>query len=147
VCALDLDGVVTFLNPAAVALLAVGGAADGTSPIVEVGGRAPDFLLAPARRALRAGHVVHDDDALFPRSGDDRFPVAVVASPIVEHRQARGAVVAFQDITDRKAAEEQLARQGFYFAKPMPEPDATALFLTQFGPAQETPEAGLARAA
>jgi diguanylate cyclase (GGDEF)-like protein/PAS domain S-box-containing protein len=108
VCALDRSGGVTFFNPAAAEMLAW----EGRDP---ASGDTPRFLLAPALRAMTEGQTIRNDDTTFQR-GAEFFPVAFTASPIFDGDEKVGAVIAFRDITERKAFEEQLARHAFHDA-------------------------------
>ncbi|MBF0615051.1 MAG: PAS domain S-box protein [Magnetococcales bacterium] len=57
---------------------------------------------------LVKGQVIKtEDDILWHRDGRC-FPVALIASPILRAGKVRGAVVTFQDITQRKQAEKEL---------------------------------------
>jgi len=61
VCAIDADGMLTFVNPAAsdmIELPSLDRPAGGAMT-------APDFLLAPGREAMRTGRTVREDDARF----------------------------------------------------------------------------------
>jgi len=116
VCALDGQGCITFMNPAAAAMLeraAVGGAT-GANVVDAPFDLAPSFLLVPARRAMETLQTVRHDDTVFTRRTGASFPVAFTASPITEEGETAGAVLVFRDITERKAFEEQLARHAFH---------------------------------
>ena len=102
VCAIAPDDRITFVNRAAAEMVELPESA-----------KAPDFLLGPARRAIRTGNVIRDDDASFRRKGGGRIPVAFTATAI-SGGTAAGAVIAFRDITERKAFEEELRRFAFY---------------------------------
>jgi diguanylate cyclase (GGDEF)-like protein len=102
VCAIAPDDRVTFVNRAAAEMV----------DLPELS-RAPDFLLGPARRAIRTGNVIRDDDASFRGRGGGTVPVAFTATAISGGTTA-GAVIAFRDITERKAFEEELRRFAFY---------------------------------
>jgi PAS domain-containing protein len=82
VCAVDADGNLTFVNPAAADLIELPspggtsggtGGTTGTTTGVTTGGPvgadappAPGFLLAPARETMRTGRTIRDDAARFP---------------------------------------------------------------------------------
>ena len=58
--------------------------------------------------AFRDGKVRHVDDEFFCRKNGTRFPVEYTSTPIVEDDRILGAVVTFNDITERKKTEEAL---------------------------------------
>ena len=115
VCAVDLDGRITFVNPAAIEIVDLPGcAADGGEVTVAESQMAPDFLLAPAGAAIRLGRVVREEDVELPGRGGGTVPVAYTASPIFDNGKAVGAVIALRDITERKAYEDEMTRHAFY---------------------------------
>jgi diguanylate cyclase (GGDEF)-like protein len=115
VCAIDADGKLTFVNPAAAAMIELPptvvmrddgpGDADRT---------APDFLLVPARETMRTGHTIREDDARFRGKNGGTIPVAYTASAVMSEGAPSGAVIAFRDITERKAFEDELHHHAFY---------------------------------
>jgi diguanylate cyclase (GGDEF)-like protein/PAS domain S-box-containing protein len=115
VCAVDLDGRITFVNPAAMEIVDIPGCAvEGNGVIVQESQPAPDFLLAPARLAIQRGRVVREDDIALPARGGGTVPVAYTVSPILDNGRAVGAVIALRDITERKAYEDEMTRHAFY---------------------------------
>jgi diguanylate cyclase (GGDEF)-like protein len=128
VCAVTRAGEVTFVNPAAAEMLgwsadgwSEGWSADGLSatPVAgfQVPGgavRAPGFIMGPTKRAMASATTVSSYDTRFERSDGSQFYVAFTASPILEDGRAKGAVLVFRDITERKAFEEQLTRHAFH---------------------------------
>ncbi len=115
VCAIDADGKLTFVNPAAVAMIdlpALSIVID--DPLSDGTLMAPDFLLAPAREAMRTGHTIREDNARFRGKNGDHFPVAYTASAVMRDGQPSGAVIAFRDIAERKAFEDELHHHAFY---------------------------------
>jgi len=105
VCAIDEAGKLSFVNPAAADVIEPAGADAGT---------APDFLLAPAREAMRTGRTIREDDARFRRKDGGTIPVAYTASAVMRDGTPSGAVIAFRDITERKAFEDELHHHAFY---------------------------------
>ena len=115
VVAVDDEGILTFVNPAAADLVRL------PSRNVPIGDnlprellQAPEFLLGPARAVMAAGGVAREDDATF--EGRDGTPIAVTytAAAIRQNGEVVGAVISFQDITERKKLEEVMTRQALY---------------------------------
>ncbi len=75
---------------------------------------APDFLLVPAREAMRTGRTIREDDARFRGKNGASIPVAYTASAVISGGTPSGAVIAFRDITERKAFEDELHHHAFY---------------------------------
>jgi PAS domain S-box-containing protein len=99
VCALDRDGQVSFVNPAAVRMLG-GAAAPGLPP--------PEFLLAPARRVIDSRDTLRCDDAEFRREDGTPLPVAFTASAILDDDRMAGVVIVFRDISERCEVENAI---------------------------------------
>lgn len=112
----DREGRSTFANPAAARML-------GYRP-EEMLGRHPHDLFhharpdgtpypeadCPVEHTLRYGTVNRRDDEVFWRKDGTAFPVEYVVTPAREHGNIVGAVIAFQDITQRKETERELMR-------------------------------------
>jgi len=115
VCAIGPDGRLSFVNPAAAAMIELPDWAAGTESGISAAGRmAPDFLLQPAQEAMRTGRTIREDDARFRSAGGGTIPVAYTASAVMSDGAASGAVIAFRDITERKAFEDELQHHAFY---------------------------------
>ena len=115
VCAIDACGRLTFVNRAAadmIELPALDIAID--DPVSDGAPVAPDFLLVPAREAMRTGRTVREDDARFRSQDGEIIPVAYTASAVVTEDAPSGAVIAFRDITERKAFEDELHHHACY---------------------------------
>ena len=112
VYALDRQGRVTFMNPAAERLVGWTEAelrgknmheavhyqhADG-SPYPEED--------CPLLTVLRGGQTIRLEDVFTHRDGTI-FPITYVASPILKHGKIIGAALAFHDITERKQLEAE----------------------------------------
>jgi len=115
VCAIDADGKLTFVNRAADDMVKL------PSPNITIDDpvsdgilTAPDFLLVPAREAMRTGRTIREDDARFPGKNGCTIPVAYTASAVMSDGAPPGAVIAFRDITERKAFEDELHHHAFY---------------------------------
>jgi PAS domain S-box-containing protein len=102
---LDKDGRVTFVNPAAAAL-------SGWRQEELIGRRLNETLYPPDPAAPplagEASVVQPVEDALFRRREEFWFPVQYIRTPIREGGAVVGAVITFQDITERKEAQERL---------------------------------------
>ncbi len=115
VCAIDAAGELTFVNRAAAALIELPSldiAID--DPVSEGAPLAPDFLLEPAREAMRTGRAIREDDARFHGKNGQTIPVAYTASAVLSGGTPSGAVITFRDITERKAFEDELHHHACY---------------------------------
>ena len=120
VLALDADGRITFVNPAAARLLAwrgddllgrhVAAAIDPAGLLEETDG-APDWVHGPR---LRAGETLRIDEYAVTRRDGTVVDVAITASPVVREGDVVGAVLALRDSTERKALERRLMHQAFH---------------------------------
>lgn len=113
VIGMDREGSIRFANPAARAMLQV-----SPAQLVETDfrlfypfpeGSVPQWEDTPFFHSLRQGKESRIEEATFMRRDGARFPVSVCVSPLAG--QAEGLVIVFQDISERKALEEQLRRQ------------------------------------
>lgn len=115
VVAVDGDGNLTFVNPAAAELIKL------PARNIPIGDslprdsmRAPEFLLAPARSVMTAGGVIREEDASFEGRDGHPIQVAYTASAIRQNGKVVGAVISFRDITERKKLEAVMTRQALY---------------------------------
>jgi PAS domain S-box-containing protein len=114
VCAIDADGRLTFVNPAAVDLIELPQLNITSDQAAEPAVAAPDFLLVPAHEAMRTGRTIREDDARFRGKDGATIPVTYTASAVMGEAGPSGAVIAFRDITERKAFEDELHHHAFY---------------------------------
>ncbi len=118
VCALSRSGRITFVNPAAAAMLGWGDEAglDGehllTDP--EAGLPAPQFLLALAAETLESGEIVATYDDRFTHPDGNYVDVACTVAPIVENGEPVGAVLVIRDISEEKQLNEQLRHHALH---------------------------------
>ncbi len=114
---IDLRGRCTFINRAAAHML-------GYHPDEVLGQdmhalihhRRPDGTPYPVEdcpifRAFREGRGCHVESEVLWRRDGTPFPAEYSCRPLVDAGVMRGAVVTFLDISDRKRAEEALARE------------------------------------
>jgi len=110
----DRNGVTTFVNPAALHLLGLEASdllgkrvhpeihhhrADGSEYPVED---------CPMYKSFTEGETYHVDDEVLWRQDGSPMPVAYTATPIRNQGELVGAVITFQDVTERRAAQEAL---------------------------------------
>ncbi len=113
---INMEGLITFVNPAAARMM-------GMRVEDMIGGNHrevvrqsdPNGELCPEEEclyfeAIRDGRVHTGDGVLFKRKDGTLFPVEYIATPIFEKGLIVGAVVTFNDITQRRLAEEDLRR-------------------------------------
>ncbi len=116
VCAVDAAGQLTFVNPAGADMIEL--PLPTTVRIDEPGSddamAAPDFLLVPALEVMRTGRTLRVHDARFRARSGGTVPVAYTASAVITDGAPSGAVIAFRDITERKAFEDELHQHAFY---------------------------------
>jgi PAS domain S-box-containing protein len=111
---LDRHGNSTFANPAAARMV-------GWEPRKLIGRPLHQLLHhtrpdgspypveeSPITRTLKDGATYHSNDEVFWRHDGTSFPVEYTSTPIFQAGVIGGAVVVFQDITERKRAEEAL---------------------------------------
>lgn len=125
---LDLEGRATFVNPTATHLLGY--------RVEEVVGQHMHTLMRHTRKdgtphpeeecpiyaAFRDGAMHHVETEVFWRKNGTSFPVDYTSSPLRdEHGVLMGAVVTFNDITERKREDEAL-RAMEWLLKKKPEP-------------------------
>ncbi len=114
VCAIDVDGRLTFVNPAAADLIELPPLNITRDQAGEPAVAAPDFLLVPACEAMRTRRTIREDDARFRGKDGATIPVAYTASAVMGEAGPTGAVITFRDITERKAFEDELHHHAFY---------------------------------
>lgn len=110
VVAVDLDGNVTFYNQAAERLLGREGKTTLAAHLEELiqfasGDGGP--IRCPLTGVLRTGVRIASDEHLLKRTDGSWFPAAYTCAPIRRAEATTGAVIVFQDISDRKQAEQE----------------------------------------
>ncbi|MGO9164497.1 MAG: putative bifunctional diguanylate cyclase/phosphodiesterase [Streptosporangiaceae bacterium] len=115
VCAIAADGKLTFVNRAAADMIELPSLnITIDDPVADGALIAPGFLLDPAREAMRTGRTIREDDARFRGKDGGTIPVAYTASAVMAEGTPSGAVIAFRDITERKAFEDELHHHAFF---------------------------------
>jgi PAS domain S-box-containing protein len=113
--ALDADGLVTYMNPAASSMLGWtedelrGKPMHATVHFQRVDGSKIPVDEFPLLRVRTQGRSVRILDDAYTRKDGSIFPVAYSSAPVRSGRTLQGVVVVFRDITDEK--KEQAAAQ------------------------------------
>jgi PAS domain S-box-containing protein len=117
VYAVDRDGAVQYVNPAAVRMLGydretelLGRPSHATIHNIRPDGTPFPEDECPLLRPRVTGETVRVDEDWFVRRDGSLLPVAYSSAP-VETASGRGAVVVFQDITERRASEAAQRRE------------------------------------
>lgn len=114
VCVLDQNGAVLFINPEGERLLGwsedefIGTSFEQKVHYLKQNGellKAEDSLI---KQTLQEGYTNRSEDDVFLHRSGLLFAVSYVITPVVQSGKLNGAVVAFQDITERKRAEIEL---------------------------------------
>jgi diguanylate cyclase (GGDEF)-like protein/PAS domain S-box-containing protein len=110
---LDGQGRLTFMNPEAQRLLGWTEAELLGREVHEVihfqkDGTPLQATECPELQAITCGGIVRHEEDVFKRKDGTLFPVALVATPLLEDGRVAGSVAAFHDITDRKKVAEEL---------------------------------------
>jgi PAS domain S-box-containing protein len=111
---LDLEGRITFANPAAVRLTGYPVEALTGNSIHELhlyarwDGTPYHFIETGIYQTLKQGVAKESDTDVFWRNAGDHFAVSWTCTPIKRAGEVQGAVLAFRDVTVRKRQEHQL---------------------------------------
>ena len=110
----DTQGKTTFVNPAAARMLGyepdelIGKSHHEIVHHSRLNGALYPSHQCPIYAAFKDGTVHIGDDEVFWRKDGTSFPVAYTSTPMIDDGQILGAVVTYQDITERKRLEEAL---------------------------------------
>lgn len=113
---IDRKGAVAFVNPAAEQMFGrtstemVGGSLHSLAHHSHANHEAYLSSECPVQMTLSEGAVQRVDREVFWRKDGTSFPVEYVATPMREDQEIIGAVLTFQDITQRQALECQLVQ-------------------------------------
>jgi diguanylate cyclase (GGDEF)-like protein/PAS domain S-box-containing protein len=116
----DLNYCATFLNPSAQAMLGfteaevIGRNQHGLFHHHLPDGRAYPAEQCPVRLTLEDGQVRREENEWFWHKNGMGFPVSMTVTPLVENGIRVGAVVIFQDVSERKANEARIHDLAFY---------------------------------
>ena len=108
---INADGNATFVNPAGAKMLGydvqelLGLPTHATVHHTKADGTPYPQDECPMYATFKDGKVHHVETDVLWRKDGTSFPVDFTSTPIWEHEQVAGAVVTFQDITERKQAE------------------------------------------
>lgn len=108
----DPDGRTTFVNPAAAAILGyrvselMGKRLHDMVQPRKVRGQPYSWEESPLIGTLRDGTIQQITDEEYVRQDGEQFPVEYVSTPLQTDGSIVGAVVAFKDITERRALEK-----------------------------------------
>jgi len=109
---IDLEGRLTFLNPAAAQMLGYDPDELPGADIHELihhhheDGRQHTKVNCPVIAGMQRQEGVRIHDDIFWRKDGTAFSVEYVASPIIDEGQIAGMVVAFQDVSERRRLEK-----------------------------------------
>lgn len=117
VYALDQEGRLTFLNPAAERMLGwtqaelMGRNMHSIIHSLDASGHSRPEETCHLLSVLHSGNVVHSEDDVFIRKDGTLIPVSYSSSPIINDGKIVGAVLAFRGIAERKRIELELQRR------------------------------------
>jgi PAS domain S-box-containing protein len=118
ICGADLESNCTFCNPAAARLLGYHDANElqgknlhALMHHTQADGKPLPLEECRIYQAFSRGLSFHTDEEIFWRRDGSSFPVECWSHPILQDGRPLGTVLTFLDITERKRAEEELARK------------------------------------
>ena len=113
---IDKDGITVFANPAASRITGwsvnemVGQLSHNLLHHTKIDGSTYHACDCPVHATFVDGEVHYVDDEIFWRKDGSYFLVEYTSTPVKENGELLGAVVVFNDITERKKAEEELQK-------------------------------------
>lgn len=113
---IDSNGIVTFVNQAASALLMkkveemIGDHLSNIIRRIKIFNTWYETVNSPISDTLKESVSRHILDATFDLAGGGTLPVEFMASPIVEKEKVLGAVVTFSNISERKKFESEIVK-------------------------------------
>lgn len=116
---IDQDGYCTFANKACVEMLGyqqeddlIGQSIHQLVQAKSTDHSGDDTATNPSRLAMELGRGSHVDSEVFWRKDGSSFPVEYRSEPLYEDGVISGAVISFQDISERLAVASQLEQLG-----------------------------------
>ncbi|MFW5443730.1 MAG: sigma 54-interacting transcriptional regulator [Methylococcaceae bacterium] len=110
ICGFDCEGNITFINPAAINLLAWPEQKLAGQTIHDIFGvnqpKRPE--RCPVHNIVQGKKYYKANDVLFWRHDSSSFSVDFISTPIMEDNELQGVVLVFRDISERKLAEKKL---------------------------------------
>ena len=112
--AIDAEGRTQFVNPAAAAMLGyevpdlIGQPMHALLHHTRADGQLYPLSDCPIYQSIHDGQVYSADDEVFWRKDGTSFDVEYSSTPLLEEGQIVGALVTFQDITERRRSEMSL---------------------------------------
>lgn len=107
VIAVDTQGVITFMNPAAETITGYTATEAEKTPLKDICVIQKDNTVIDIAKVMKEGAFIETDNDVVLISKDKTIPVAMSASPIRGDKGITGVVLVFLDITDRKRAEKE----------------------------------------
>lgn len=111
---IDMNGMCTFINQSALKMLGyssedvIGKNTHELFHHRRIDGSSYPVEECPNMRAMKDGHGYRISDEVFWRRDGTSFPVEYSSYPVMDKGIIRGSVVVFDDISERKQAEEAL---------------------------------------
>jgi two-component system cell cycle sensor histidine kinase/response regulator CckA len=122
ICGVDLNGVITFINPAVARITGwkagelIGKPISNLMHQLQVSAMPDTEYDQFVAVAFKDNTILMGDADYFRRKDGSLFPVDYNSTPVREEDQLVGFVVVFRDITERRQAEANRARQARQFA-------------------------------
>ncbi len=117
ICGINPQGTVTFANPAAAQILGYAITELVNSPGYSIWHRTQSedkphpLETCPIYKGHSQGAQSGGDDEFFWRKDGSGFPVRYFSNPVWEENELVGSVLVFQDITERKRHEAEIAQR------------------------------------